>query len=75
MEIILLEIVVSPQDHQKRCVSQLRDAPAQGSQQIVRAREIPGSVIAFGSWSSQLLVRGLALQAGWLQPAEVDCYK
>ncbi|MEB3826234.1 hypothetical protein, partial [Phormidium sp. CCY1219] len=43
-----------------------------GSQQIVRAREIPGGVIVFGSGKRQLLVRGWALQAAWLQPAEVD---
>ncbi|NEQ36362.1 MAG: hypothetical protein F6K40_08755 [Okeania sp. SIO3I5] len=48
MEIILLEIVVSPVYYQKRCVLQLRSASTQGNQQIVQAREIPRGVIVFG---------------------------
>ncbi len=62
-----------PYDHQKRCVSQLRDAFTQKGQQIIRDRETPGSVIALGCIGKrQLLVRRWAVQAARLQPAEVD---
>ncbi len=62
-----------PYDHQKRCVSKLRDAFTQKGQQIIRARETPRSVIALGCIGKrQLLVRRWAVQAARLQPAEVD---
>jgi hypothetical protein len=66
---------VRPYDHQKRCVSQLRDAFTQKGQQIIQ--EAGNTQECYRFWligKRQLLVRRWAVQAARLQPAEVDCF-